>query len=160
MLNDSTYYDPATYINDPEESRDDKHLNGSRTHASPIPATSISANLQQAARSTFISANKGSSKSGQATFGRPIYVTRLCLRILSLLLSLGVVGLIASVMARHAQTKDVQITDPQTGLRYYVWPVKTIYIPSNLLLGAASIASIASLGLVIASFNKSVSSPL
>ncbi|OBT64653.1 hypothetical protein VE03_05830 [Pseudogymnoascus sp. 23342-1-I1] len=160
MLNDSTHYDPATYINDPEESRDDKHLIGQRAQAGPVPSISVTPDLQQA-RNTFMSANKGfmgneKSASDQPTYGRPIYIARLCLRILSLVLSLGVVGLVASVMARHAQTKDLVVVNPQTGLNYRVWPLNTNYVPSNLLLGAASIASIGSLGLVIASFTKSV----
>ncbi|KFY39422.1 hypothetical protein V495_05957 [Pseudogymnoascus sp. VKM F-4514 (FW-929)] len=159
MLGDSTHYDPATY-NDPEESRDDKHLIGNRGHASPVPPITVSPDLQQA-RTTFMSSNKGfmtneKSSSDQPTFGRPIYIARLCLRILSLVLSLGVVGLVASVMARHAQTKDIRVTNPHTGLEYRVWPLNTNYIPSNLLLGAASIASLLSLGLVVASFTKSV----
>ena len=164
MLGDSTHYDPATYINDPEENRDDKHLIGDRAQAGPIPSISVSPDLQQA-RSTFMSANKGfmaneKSASDQPTYGRPIYIARLCLRILSLVLSLGVVGLVASVMARHAETKDLVVVNPRTGLEYRVWPLNTNYVPSNLLLGAASIASIGSLGLVIASFTKSVSGPL
>lgn len=163
MLGDSTHYDPTTY-NDPEESRDDKHLIGARAQSSSAPPTSVSPDLQQA-RNTFMSTNRGymaneKASSGQSTFGRPIYIARLCLRVLSLVLSLGVVGLIASVMARHAQTKDIRVMNPQTGLEYRVWPLNTDYVPSNLLLGAASIASLGSLVLVIASFTKSVSIPL
>ncbi|KFY35152.1 hypothetical protein V494_06169 [Pseudogymnoascus sp. VKM F-4513 (FW-928)] len=160
-MGDSTHYDPATYINDPEESRDDKHLIGHRAQAGPIQPLSVSPDLQQA-RTTFMSANKGGfmanerSSSDQPTYGRPIYIARLCLRIISLVLSLGVVGLVAAVMARHARTKDLIVVNPRTGLEYRVWPVNTNYVPSNLLLGAASIASIGSLGLVIASFTKSV----
>lgn len=164
MLNDSTHYDPATYIHDPEENRDDKHLISDRAQAGPVPPISVSPDLQQA-RNTFMSANKGlmaneKSSSDQPTYGRPIYIARLCLRILSLVLSLGVVGLVASVMVRHAQTKDLIAVNPQTGLKYRVWPLDTNFVPSNLLLGAASIASIGSLGLVIASFTKSVSPPV
>lgn len=163
MLGGSTHYDPATYINDQEENRDDKHLIGDRAQASSIPM-SVSPDPQQA-RNTFMSANKGfmaneKSDSDQPTYGRPIYIARLCLRILSLVLSLGVVGLVASVMARHAQTKDLIVVNPRTGLEYRVWPLNTNYVPSNLLLGAASIASAGSLALVIASFTKSVGFPL
>ncbi|OBT76707.1 hypothetical protein VF21_03922 [Pseudogymnoascus sp. 05NY08] len=161
MLGDNTHYDPATYINDSEENRDDKHLIGDRAQAGgPIPPISVSPDLQQA-RNTFMSANKGfmaneKSASDQPTYGRPIYIARLCLRILSLVLSLGVVGLVVSVMVRHAQTKDLIAVNPRTGLKYRVWPLDTNFVPSNLLLGAAAIASIGSLGLVIASFTKSV----
>ncbi|KFY32106.1 hypothetical protein V493_00502 [Pseudogymnoascus sp. VKM F-4281 (FW-2241)] len=160
MLGDSTHYDPATYINDPEENQDDKHLIGNRAQAGHNPSITVSPDIQQA-RNTFMSANKGfvgndKSSSDQPTYGRPIYIARLCLRILSLVLSLGVVGLVASVMVRHAQTKDLIVVNPRTGLEYRVWPYNTNYAPSNLLLGAASVVSLGSLALVIASFTKSV----
>jgi hypothetical protein len=90
---------------------------------------------------------------------RAIYITRLCLRILSLLLSIAVIAVLAHVMATYARTKGLQVTNAATGLNYPVWPVDTNLTPSNLLLSAACVCAAASAALVIASASKNVGSP-
>jgi len=164
MLNDpNTAYDRALLNS---SSSSNRPISAAHAPPSPLPSPRTSPDLHHA-RVSFMSGTKGGSGSGSSRIprqaiphDRAIYITRLCLRILSLLLSIAVIAVLAHVMAAYARTKGLQATNPATGLTYPVWPVDTNLTPSNLLLGAACVCAAARGALVVASGSKNVSSSL
>lgn len=157
---------PITMFNDLNTGYDRALLTSSSSPyhpPSPLPSPRTPPDLHHA-RISFMSGTKAGnghphSPRQAIPHDRAIYIARLCLRILSLLLSIAVIAVLAHVMATYARTKGLQVTNAATGLNYPVWPVETNLTPSNLLLGAACVCAAASAALVIASASKNVSFP-
>lgn len=87
---------------------------------------------------------------------RGIYRTRLVLRILSFATCIAIEVLLANSIRLYMNTKHVRNPFRDGSGTYPVWPENLKLFPSYALLGAALVAGLFSLLLIIASFHKSV----
>jgi hypothetical protein len=135
------YHDPAA------ESTSD---NATLVSRGPSPSHDLSG-----ARESFLNPvpQKKAKPSGHE---RAIYVIRLVLRILSLVSSVAILGVLLHVLIRYFKTRDLVDTERDTGIRLRVWPAGLKLWPTNLLLSAAAAATLLSFTLCMASFSKQI----
>ena len=88
---------------------------------------------------------------------RGVYMTRLILRVLSLLTCAAIIYVLVKSILDYRNTKDVTNPYRDGSGTFPVWPDNLTLYPSYILLGAAVFAGILSLILVVASFSKAVS---
>ena len=87
---------------------------------------------------------------------RGVYRTRLTLRILSLATCIAISVVLIDSIRSYKKTKHVTNPFRNGSGRFRVWPEGLKLYPTYLLIGAATIAGVFSLLLVIASFYKTV----
>lgn len=87
---------------------------------------------------------------------RSVYRTRLVLRFLSLATCVSISALLTLAIRQYFQTKDARNPFHDGSGTFPVWPEGLKLYPSYALLGAAVVAGLLSLLLVIASFHKNV----
>lgn len=87
---------------------------------------------------------------------RGVYRTRLVLRFLSLATCVTIVALLTLAIRQYSQTKHARNPFHDGSGTFPVWPEGLKLYPSYVLLGAAVIAGLLSLFLVVASFHKNV----
>ena len=87
---------------------------------------------------------------------RGIYRTRLVLRILSFATCIAIKVVLIDSIRSYNKTKNVTNPFRNGSGRFPVWPEYLKLYPSYMLLGAALVAGVFSLLLIIASFHKSV----
>ena len=90
---------------------------------------------------------------------RGVYLTRLFLRVCSLLTCALILFSLIDALRNHRRTKDVRNSFHEGSGSFPVWPEKEglkLY-PTYILLGAATVAGVLSIVLIVASFTKSVS---
>lgn len=87
---------------------------------------------------------------------RGVYRTRLILRFLSLATCVTIVALLTLAIRQYSQTKNARNPFHDGSGSFPVWPEGLKLFPSYALLGAAVVAGLLSLFLVVASFHKNV----
>jgi hypothetical protein len=91
---------------------------------------------------------------------RGFYLTRLVLRILSLATCVAIIAVLIQAIRAYNQTKYATNPFRDGSGTFHVWPQSLKLYPSYILLGAAFVAGLFSLLLVVASFHKNVSRSL
>lgn len=82
---------------------------------------------------------------------------RTTLRVVSLIFSAAIVGILAYATSRYLSTRDVrEPTGGTSGQQYDVWPRNLQLKPTYALLGAGAIGTVVSALIVIALFSKRV----
>ena len=90
---------------------------------------------------------------------RGVYLTRVVLRVCSLLTCALILFSLIDALRNHRRTRDVRNSFHEGSGSFPVWPEREglkLY-PTYVLLGAAIVAGVLSLVLIVASFTKSVS---
>lgn len=104
------------------------------------------------------SSTKSPPRSSTPTKDHPlVYRTRLIVRILSFILSAALVVVLSHAVSVYYSSKDADAFDISLQLTLPVWPRDMKMNPTLLLLGAASVATLLSGIICIASFSKVVS---
>lgn len=93
---------------------------------------------------------RASGPSLSAQTGRIISSTRLVLRILSLLLSASIVGILGHVVATHRATKNDVVHVPGSIVKLHIWIDDKGVRPTYTLLAVSSIMTLLSLILLVA----------
>lgn len=87
---------------------------------------------------------------------RGVYRTRLTLRVLSLAICIAINVVLIDSIRSYKKTKHFTNPFRNGSGRFPVWPEGLKLYPTYLLIGAATVAGVISLLLVIASFHKTV----
>jgi uncharacterized BrkB/YihY/UPF0761 family membrane protein len=87
---------------------------------------------------------------------RSFYRSRLVLRILSFATCVAIITVLILAIRSYNQTKDATNPFRDGSGTFHVWPQVLKLYPSYILLGAALMAGLFSLLLVVASFHKNV----
>jgi hypothetical protein len=82
--------------------------------------------------------------------------TRLCLRLLSFLISASIVAVLAHVVGVYTATKNDMVTLDKGPDQRRVWPPWLRTKPTVLLLGVAATATVFSLAFLLAMFSRAV----
>ncbi|KAH7108984.1 hypothetical protein B0J13DRAFT_534855 [Dactylonectria estremocensis] len=98
----------------------------------------------------------GQKKGPDPHLDRIISRTRLFIRILSLLLSVSIVGILSYIVVLYTKTKGEYVQDEQLKTKFKVWSSQLNISPTLILLGGAAAAAFLNLLLCIANFSKAV----
>ena len=104
------------------------------------------------ARESFLNGNK----SVKPRHERTVYITRLYLRLLSLLMSAVILGLLIHTLIQYYQTKNWRTMNEKTHMTSRIWPISFTLHPSYMMLGAATVATVLSIIVALASLSKAV----